>query len=712
MHPGVPVNRDLPLTEGLMPRDTDISKVRNIGIMAHVDAGKTTVTERILFFTGKRHRIGEVDDGSATMDWMIQERERGITITSATTSTRWRGHTINIIDTPGHVDFTAEVERSLRVLDGAVMVFCGVSGVQPQSETVWRQASRYGVPRLAFINKMDRTGADFDRVVREIRDELGANAVPLVIPIGQASSFRGIVDLVSMTALYYDQTADGLVLREAPIPPSHESQAVEAHRWLVEAASECDDVLLEKFVEGIEPSPGELVGGVRTAAIRGAVIPVLCGAAGQNKGIRRLLDAVVDYLPSPADLPPTAGSDGNGGQALRQASDEAPLAALAFKVQADRHLRRLTYVRVYSGVLRAGEHVLNSTRGKRQRIGRLFEMHANSREVIEELHAGDVGAVAGIPETFTGDTLCSEAHPIVLEAIRFPEPVMSVAVAPVNTGDGDRLTDSLSRLADEDPTFTSRVDEETGEVVISGMGELHLDIIVDRLRREFGVSVSVGAPSVAYRETIVGTVVHEHRHVKQTGGRGQYAHMIIRVEPGQPGSTLTFANEVVGGRIPREYIPSIERGVRDVIAEGPCAGFPMVGVKVTVLDGSAHEVDSSDFAFRTCGSVGFRDACRRAGLQLLEPIMAVEITAMEEHTGPVTAGFYAKRGKVIHLEKQHQSVIIRAKAPLSEMFGYSSELRNLTSGHGVFTMQFDAYEPVPAMLAERIVKARHESKGR
>jgi elongation factor G len=695
-----------------MPRSIDIAKVRNIGVMAHVDAGKTTVTERILFFTGKRHRIGEVDDGDATMDWMIQERERGITITSATTSTYWRDHKINIVDTPGHVDFTAEVERSLRVLDGAIAVFCGVGGVQPQSETVWRQASKYRVPRLAFINKLDRVGADFERVVREIRDELGANAVPVVIPIGTESAFNGIADVITMEATFYDDTREGMLLRHAPIPASYLMQAHEAEARLIEALSEQDEVLLDKFVSGVKPERDELARALRTATIRGDIVPVLCGAAGENKGIRRLLDAVVDYLPSPADLPPVKGIGGNGTKIERRPLDEEPLSALAFKVQADKHLRRLTYVRVYSGILRAGEHVENTTRRKRQRIGRLFEMHANSREAIEELHAGDVGAVAGIADTFTGDTLCSEGHPLVLEAIKFPAPVMSVAVAPANRVDADRLTDSLIRLTEEDPTFTSRVDAETSEVVVSGMGELHLDIIVDRLRREFGVAVVVGPPKVAYRETVVGTVEHEHRHVKQTGGRGQYAHMIIRVEPGEPGSMLQFENQVVGGRIPREYIPSIQRGIGDVMAEGPYAGFPMVAVKVTVLDGSAHEVDSSDFAFRACGSVGFRDACRRAGLQLLEPVMSVEVTATEDHTGAVTASFYAKRGKVSSMEKQGGSVVISARVPLAEMFGYSSELRNLTSGHGVFTMQFDAYEPVPALLTEKIVKAQRETRGR
>ncbi|MBN1424011.1 elongation factor G [Candidatus Fermentibacteria bacterium] len=695
-----------------MSRSIDIAKVRNIGIMAHVDAGKTTVTERILFFTGKRHRIGEVDDGDATMDWMVQERERGITITSATTTTYWREHKINIIDTPGHVDFTAEVERSLRVLDGAVAVFCAVGGVQPQSETVWRQAAKYGVPRLAFVNKMDRMGANFDSVVREIREELGANAVPLVIPIGAESSFRGIVDLVNMSAVFYDETPNGIVLRQAPIPEDFRQPAAEARERLIERVSEHDETLLEKYVDGKEPERDEIVFALRQATFHGKIIPVLCGAAGKDKGIRRLLDAVVDYLPSPVDLPAMAGTNPKGIQVIQRPQSDAPLAALAFKVQADKHVKKLTYVRVYSGVLKAGEHVLNSTRDKRQRLGRVFEMHANSREAVDELHAGDVGAVAGLTDTFTGDTLCSEDHPVLLEAIEFPAPVMSIAVTPENRADDDRMALSLIRLAEEDPTFTSRVNTETGQVVISGMGELHLEIIVDRLRREFGVGVVAGPPKVAYRETVVGVVVHEHRHVKQTGGRGQYAHMIIRVEPGETGSDLQFESQIIGGAIPREYITSIEKGVADAMAEGPFAGFPMVAVKVTVLDGSSHEVDSSDHAFRTCGAVGFRDACRRAGLVLLEPVMSVEVITPEEHTGAVTASFYSKRGKVANLEKRADSVIVEALVPLAEMFGYSSELRNLTSGRGVFTMHIADYEPVPSSLAEKIIKTQRESRDR
>ncbi len=682
-----------------------ISRVRNIGIMAHVDAGKTTVTERILFFTGKRHRIGEVDNGDAAMDWMVQERERGITITSATTTTFWREHKINIIDTPGHVDFTAEVERSLRVLDGAVVVFCAASGVQPQSETVWRQASKYRVPRIAFVNKMDRIGACFERVVEEIRRELGATPVPVVIPIGAEASFRGIVDLLRMEATFYEEGPGGVALRRAPIPEALRAEAIRARTELVEAASEVDEALLERYVRGEEPGAEQLMAALRGATIRGEIVPVLCGAAGANKGVRRLLDAVVDLLPSPIDLPPLVGTRPDGTETLLLPHKGGPLAALAFKVQSDAHLRRLIYVRVYSGVLRTGETVVNQTRRTRERIGQLFEVHANSRRPIQELCAGEVGAVGALKETFTGDTLCGEHDPLLLEAIDFPAPVIDAALRPRDWCEADRLLECLGRLTEEDPTLAVRTDVETGEVVVSGMGELHLEIVVDRLRREFGVHVDMGPPKVAYRETVVGSVVYEHRHVKQTGGRGQYAHVVMRVEPGEEDG-LRFETQVTGGRIPREYFPSIERGIADVMAQGPYAGFPMVRVKVTILDGSSHEVDSSDIAFRTCGAVAFREACRRAGLALLEPVMAVEVVAPEEHTGAVTATFYAKRGRILTLEKERRTVVVRAEAPLAEMFGYSSDLRNLTSGHGVFSMHFARYEPAPSLVVERVLKER------
>ncbi len=690
---------------------SDPRKVRNVGLMAHIDAGKTTVTERILFFTGKSHRIGEVHDGKATMDWMVQEQERGITITSAATTTYWKGYRINIIDTPGHVDFTAEVERSLRVLDGTVALFCAVGGVQPQSETVWRQAEKYRVPRIAFVNKMDRAGADFEAVVEEIRRELGGNAVPITIPIGAESNFKGIIDIVEMKAIYYDDTESGAVMRIEEIPKDVLEKAREAERILIERISEQDDLLMEKFIDGIQPERDEVVKAMRQATIDGRIIPVLCGSALRNKGIRRLLDAIVDFLPSPLDLPPVIGTnDETGVEILRQPSDDAPLAALAFKVQTDKHTGKLTYVRVYSGILKAGEVVYNSTRQKLQRVGRIFEMHANKRYAIDELHAGDVGAVIGLSDTQTGDTICKQDEPIILESIEFPAPVIDVAIAPETRADSDRLGRALNKLAEEDPTFIAKTDPETGEVIISGMGELHLDIITDRLRREFGVGVSVGKPQVAYRETIIGSVDHSYKHVKQTGGHGQYAHVCIHVEPSPPRSGFQFENKVTGGRIPREYIPAIERGIVDAMAEGPYAGYPMVDVRVVLVDGSAHEVDSSEQAFRICAAHAFKEACKKAGLELLEPIMRVEVTVHEEHVGAVTSNLCSKRGRILNVEAKGKTSVLTAHVPLAEMFGYASELRNLTSGRGEFTMHFEHYEAVPYSIAEAIVEARRKSR--
>jgi elongation factor G len=694
-----------------MADNIDISKLRNIGVMAHIDAGKTTVTERMLFFTGKSHRIGEVDDGEATMDWMVQERERGITITAAATTTYWKDHRINIIDTPGHVDFTAEVERSLRVLDGTVALFCAVGGVQPQSETVWRQAERYQVPRLAFINKMDRTGADFEGVVAEIREELGANAVPIVIPIGGGETFRGIIDLVEMKATYFDETADGVMLRKEPIPKDLLAKAREAESVMIERISEQDDHLMEKFISGETPEASEVVRVMRKATISGRIIPVLCGAAFKNKGVRRLLDAVVDYMPSPVDLPPVVGTHTETEKELvRQPRTDAPLAALAFKIQADKHMGKLTYVRVYSGVLKSGEFVYNSSRDKRQRIGRLFEMHANKQQAIEELLAGNVGAVVGLTDTHTGDTICEEDHPILLESIEFPTPVVSVAVKPESRAESDRLDKSLARLAEEDPTFTVKSNAETGDVIISGMGELHIEIIIDRLRREFNVGVTVGRPQVAYRETIIGSVEHDYKHVKQTGGHGQYAHVVFRIEPAEAGSGFHFVNEVREGRIPNNYIPAIERGMIDAMGEGPYAGFAMVDIRATLLDGSFHEVDSSDQAFRICASTGFREACRRAGLELLEPVMSVEVTAPEEYIGAITGSLCSKRGKISTLETKGKACILQARVPLGEMFGYATDLRSITSGRGDFSMHFENYEAVPYALAEEIRDARRKSE--
>jgi elongation factor G len=690
-----------------MSKATPIEHIRNVGIMAHIDAGKTTVTERILFFTGKRHKLGEVHDGEAKMDWMIQEQERGITITSAATTTYWRDHRINVIDTPGHVDFTAEVERSLRVLDGTVALFCAVGGVQPQAETVWRQADKYGVPRIAFINKMDRTGADFERVVEEIRQELGANAVPVVIPIGAEGDFRGIVDLIDMKAIYYDDAAAGAAVREEPIPEDLLPQARAAAALMIERVSEQDIHLMDKFIEGITPERDEMVSAIRRATIEGRFIPVLCGAAFKNKGVRRLLDAIVDFLPSPVDLPPVIGVGLEADQELiRHPRTDAPLAALAFKIQSDRHMGKLTYVRVYSGVLENGAQLYNSSVGKPQRVGRLFEMHANDREPIDVLRAGEVGAVVGLGETLTGHTLCSPNHPIVLESIEFPAPVIGVAVKAESRDDRDKLSHALHRLAEEDPTFVVRANQETSEVIISGMGELHLEIIIDRLRREFGVRVISDRPQVAYRETILAPVDHEYKHVKQTGGRGQYAHMVFRIEPTAPGSGFQFEDTVTGGRITREYLAAIQRGIVEEMAAGPYAGFPMVDILVTVEDGSMHEVDSSEQAFRTCGRMGFREACRAAGLELLEPLMNVEVTAPEEYTGPITGNLCSKRGRIVGMESRANAVILRAMVPLAEMFGYASEVRNLTSGRGTFTMQFEHYETVPYSIAEQIVEDR------
>ncbi len=689
-----------------MTKVTPIERVRNVGVMAHIDAGKTTVTERILFFTGKRHKLGEVHDGEAAMDWMVQERERGITITSAATTAYWRDHRINIIDTPGHVDFTAEVERSLRVLDGTIALFCAVGGVQPQAETVWRQAEKYRVPRIAFINKMDRTGANFERVVEEIRAELGANAVPVVIPIGAEGEFQGVIDLVDMKAIYYDDAPEGgATIREEDIPEDMMEAVRAAGERMIEMISEQDDHLMEKFIEGVIPDRAEVVRAIRKATIDGRFIPVLCGAAFKNKGVRRLLDAVVDYLPSPADLPPVIGASKDSNQELiRDPRDDAPLAALAFKLQADKHMGKLTYVRVYSGVLEAGAQVYNSSRDKMQRVGRLFEMHANDREAVEALHAGQVGAVVGLAETRTGDTICSRKHPIVLESIEFPAPVIGVAVSPASRDDRDKLSKALHRLAEEDPTFVVKSNQETGEVVISGMGELHLEIILDRLRREFDVGVNSDRPQVAYRETILGTVEHEYRHVKQTGGRGQYAHMKFRIEPVNPGDGFQFEDTISGGKISREYLNAIERGIVDEMAKGPYAGVPMVDIRVTVIDGSMHDVDSSEQAFRTCGRMGFREACLKAGLELLEPLMSVEVTAPETYTGAITGSLCSKRGRVQGMDTKGGATILQGFVPLAEMFGYASELRNATSGRGTFTMHFEHYQAVPFSIAEEIIE--------
>jgi len=694
-----------------MNNTISIDKIRNIGLTAHIDAGKTTVTERILFFTGKRHKLGEVHDGEAVMDWMVQEQERGITITSAATTTHWLDHQINIIDTPGHVDFTAEVERSLRVLDGTVALFCAVGGVQPQSETVWHQAEKYSVPRLAFINKMDRAGADFDRVVEEIKDEFGANAVPIVIPLIENEEFVGIIDLVDMQATYYDEAPQGSILRKEPIPETHLKRAEEAREIMIERVSEQDDELMELFINGAPAKKDAVMRAIRAATIKNELIPVLCGAAFKNKGIRKLLDAIVAYLPSPIDRPPVIDCRSDiDREIIRRPDDSAPLAALAYKIAADRHMGKITYIRVYSGILKSGDTVYNSSRDKKQRVGRLFLMHANKQTAIEELHAGGVGAVVGLSETGTGDTICSKEHPIVLETIEFPAPVISVAVTPESRPDRDKLSSALSRLAEEDPTFTVKTNKESGEYVISGMGELHIEIIVDRLLREFMVNVTVGQPQVAYRETILGSVEFENKLVKQTGGHGQYAHIKFRLEPGNHGSGFQFNNEIKGGRVPREYIPAVERGFIDAMTKGPYAGFPMVDIQAVLYDGSYHEVDSSENAFRTCSRNGFKDACKKAGLQLLEPIMNVEVTTPEEFTGSVSGNLCSKRGRIIGMETRGKVSIISGEVPLAQMFGYSTEIRTITSGRGNFSMHFDHYEAVPFSLAEEIVAQRLEKE--
>ncbi len=691
-----------------MNQKISIDRIRNIGLTAHIDAGKTTVTERILFFTGKSHKIGEVHDGEATMDWMVQEQERGITITSAATTAYWKDCRINIIDTPGHVDFTAEVERALRVLDGTVTLFCAVGGVQSQSEAVWRQAEKYQVPRIAFINKMDRTGADFEKVVQEIKEILGANPVPVVIPIGSGPDFSGIVDLVRMKAIYYNDDP-GALPREEPLTSELREEARKAQEFMVERICEQDDRLLEKFVNEEPLPPDQLLRALRRATIQGEIIPVLCGAAFKNKGIRRLLDAVIDYLPSPLDRPPVIGTlDESDHQIIRKPNIDAPLAALAFKIQLHRHMGKLTYLRVYSGTLREGATAYNSNREKTQRVGRIFEMHAAKQLALKELRAGEVGAIVGLADTVTGDTICDQDHPIILENIEFPAPVLEVAVSPGSSSDREKLGNALRRLADEDPTFLVKFDAETGELIISGMGELHLEIIVDRLRREFNLDVNSSAPQVSYRETILRSVEAEHKHVKQTGGHGQYAHVIFHLDPAPPGSGLQFENEVKGGRIPREYIPAIERGVIDAMKVGPYAGFPMVDIQVRLLDGSAHEVDSSEQAFRTCARSGFLQGCRKAGLQLLEPLMSLEVTAPDEYLGSITAGICSQRGQVVQVQPRGKTTVLRGLVPLAGMFGYVTRLRSLTSGRGEFTMSFEHYAAVPFQLAEEIAEERRK----
>ena len=687
-----------------MARTVALEKTRNIGIMAHIDAGKTTTTERILYYTGINYKIGEVHEGTATMDWMVQEQERGITITSAATTCFWRDHRVNIIDTPGHVDFTIEVERSLRVLDGAVAVFCSVGGVEPQTETVWRQADKYGVPRIAFINKMDRLGADFFRVVQMIQDRLGARPLILQLPIGAEEKFAGIIDLVSMKAVVWENESLGAKFRTEPIPEDLITQAGEYREKLLETAADCDEALMEKYLEGKEIGENELRAAIRQGALSLKIVPVLCGSAFRNKGIQPLLDAVVEYLPSPLDIPPVKGVNPSSQKTEeRPAKDDAPFSALAFKIMTDPFVGTLSFFRVYSGALTSGSSVYNSTRGKRERIGRLLKMHANKREEIKEVYAGDIAAAVGLKTATTGDTLCDEDHPIILESIDFPDPVISIAIEPKSKTDQERLGLSLQKLATEDPSFRVRTDEETGQTIISGMGELHLEIIVDRLLREFNVGANVGKPQVAYKETVRKAVEQEGRFIRQTGGRGQYGDVWIKLEPQKPGAGFEFVDAIKGGSIPREYIPAVEKGVREATENGALAGYPVVDVKVTLFDGSYHDVDSSEIAFKIAGSMAFKAAARKANPVLLEPIMSVEVVVPEEFMGDVIGDISSRRGKVLGMDTRPAAQAIDARVPLAQMFGYATDLRSMTQGRATYTMQFSHYEPVPATVAEGII---------
>jgi elongation factor G len=687
-----------------MPRTVPLDRTRNIGIMAHIDAGKTTTTERILYYTGINYKIGEVHEGTATMDWMVQEQERGITITSAATTCLWRDHRVNIIDTPGHVDFTIEVERSLRVLDGAVGVFCSVGGVEPQTETVWRQADKYQVPRIAFVNKMDRLGADFFRVVQMIRDRLGARAVPLQLPIGAEDKFIGVIDLVRMKSIVWEDESLGAKFRDEAIPEEMASVAAEYREKLIEATADSDETIMEKYLEGHEISEAELAKAIRSATLSIKIIPVLCGSAFRNKGVQPLLDAVVAYLPSPLDIPPVKGIDPDSQDPdERPARDDAPFSALAFKIMTDPFVGTLSFFRVYSGSLTAGSSVYNSTKGKRERIGRLLKMHANKREEIKEVYAGDIAAGVGLRTATTGDTLCDENDPIILESIEFPEPVISIAIEPKSKADQEKLGLSLQKLAAEDPSFRVRTDEETGQTIISGMGELHLEIIVDRLLREFNVGANVGKPQVAYKETVRKAVEQQGKFIRQTGGRGQYGDVWIKLEPQQPGVGFEFVDAVKGGAIPREYIPAVEKGIKEATENGALAGYPMVDVKVTLFDGSYHDVDSSEIAFKIAGSMAFKEAARKASPVLLEPIMSVEVVVPEDFMGDVIGDLNSRRGKVLGMDTRPAAQAIDARVPLAQMFGYATDLRSMTQGRATYTMQFSHYEPVPANVAEGII---------
>jgi elongation factor G len=678
--------------------------------MAHIDAGKTTTTERILYYTGVTYKMGEVDEGTAVMDWMVQEQERGITITSAATTCFWKDHRINIIDTPGHVDFTIEVERSLRVLDGAVALFDSVAGVEPQSETVWRQADKYGVPRISFMNKMDRVGADFFMSIESMIERLGANPVALQIPIGAESGFRGPIDLIRMKAIFFDDETLGAKYVEGDIPDKLVPIAREYREKMLEALADVDENIMEKFIKGEEIYEDEIKAAIRKGTIQRKITPVLCGSAFRNKGIQLLLDAIVDYLPSPLDIPPIKGiSPSDGSQIVRHANDSEPFAALAFKVMTDPFVGQLTFIRVYSGILQAGSYVYNSTKDTKERVGRLLKMHSNKREEIKEVSAGDIAAVVGLRNTLTGDTLCDEKNPIILGSIEFPEPVMSVAIEPKTKADQEKLSQTLYKLAQEDPSFKVSFNEDTGQTIISGMGELHLEIIVDRLLREFKVSANVGKPQVAYKETIRTVSKAEGKFIKQTGGRGQYGHVFLEVEPLERGGGFQFVNAIVGGVIPKEYISAVEKGVREAADRGILAGYPVVDIKVKLYDGSYHEVDSSEMAFKIAGSLGFREAAKKANPVLLEPIMSLEVVTPEEFMGDVIGDINSRRGKVQNIERRGNAQVIKAQAPLSEMFGYATDLRSITQGRATYTMQFSHYEEVPKGVSEEIVaKVRGE----
>ena len=696
-----------------MARKTPISRYRNIGIMAHIDAGKTTTTERVLFYTGISHKIGEVHDGAAVMDWMEQEQERGITITSAATTCFWSGmagqfdqHRINIIDTPGHVDFTIEVQRSLRVLDGACAVFCAVGGVEPQSETVWRQANKYHVPRIAFVNKMDRAGANFLRVVEQIRERLGAHAVPIQLAIGAQENFQGVIDLIKMKAIYWNEADLGATFEEKEVPSDMLEECQKWREEMVEVAAESSEEIMDKYLEEGTLSEGDIRKGLRHRTLANEIVPALCGSAFKNKGVQAMLDAFVEYMPSPTDVPAIKGilDDGKETEAERKPSDEEPFAALAFKIATDSYVGTLTFFRVYSGVLNSGDSVYNPIKGKKERVGRILQMHSNSREEIKEVRAGDIAAAVGLRDVTTGETLCDVKHIIKLERMEFPEPVISVAVEPRTKPDQEKMGVALQKLAQEDPSFRVKTDEESGQIIISGMGELHLDIIVERMKREFSVEANVGAPQVSYRETIRGSIDHESKFVRQSGGRGRYGHVYLRIEPQPSGEGFEFVNEIVGGVVPREYIPAVEKGVKEAMDNGVIAGYPVVDVKVTLYDGSYHDVDSSEMAFKIAGSMGFREGMKLADPVLLEPIMKVEVVTPEEYMGDVVGDLNRRRGMVGGMEESPSGKVIRSEVPLSEMFGYATDLRSATQGRATYSMEFHMYKEVPNNLSDSLIK--------